>query len=72
MPDSVNATVYADATLYSKGQNATTNDTDQVFGSAAGTGTDGGGHTYQIATLTGSVGAGYVAEIVVGVNGYTS
>lgn len=68
--DAVNAAVYA-TSLYKQGQNTTTNDTDQVWGNAAGMGTDGGGHDYQIASVTGDATAGYAASIAVAINGYS-
>ena len=73
-PDAISATVYTPNSLYTafytKGHNPTTNDTDQVFGNGAGTGTDGGGHLYQIAAITGDPPNGYVATLPIGVTGY--
>lgn len=69
-PDASNQTVYAQTSLYTKGQNSVTNDNDQVFGNATGNGTDGGGHTYQIADLTGDTTSGYAASIAVAMTGY--
>jgi hypothetical protein len=54
-----------------KGQNPTTNDADQVFGNAAGTGTDGGGHLYQIAAVAGDPANGFVAMVPIGLTGYS-
>jgi len=64
-PDAVNDAVYAVTSLYKKGASPTVNDSDQVWGTKAGTGTDGGGHDYQIAQITGTPSAGYVASIQV-------
>lgn len=65
--DSLNDEVYAQASLYTKGANSFTNDSDQVWGtSTSGSGTDGGGHDLQITTTTGSVASGLAASIVVG------
>lgn len=61
--DSLNAEVYDQTDLYTKGQNGTTNDSDQVWGLSGGTGTDGGGHDYQIATVSGTVDSGLTATI---------
>ena len=75
-PDAISATIYTPTSLftafYTKGQNPTTNDADQVFGNAAGTGTDGGGHLYQIAAITGDPPNGYVATLPIGVTGYAA
>jgi protocatechuate 3,4-dioxygenase beta subunit len=75
-PDATSATVYTPnslfTALYTKGQNPTTNDTDQVFGNGAGTGTDGGGHLYQIAAITGDPPNGYMATLPIGVTGYSA
>ena len=67
-PDATNTAVYGQTSLYTKGQNTSTDDTDQVFGgtaTATGNG-DGGGHVYQIASITGDNTNGYVASIVIG------
>ena len=61
--DSLNEEVYGQSTLYTKGQNATTNDSDQVWGTSQGSGTDGGGYDYQIATTTGDLESGISAAI---------
>jgi protocatechuate 3,4-dioxygenase beta subunit len=67
-PDAVNMAVYASGAPYSKGQSPTTNDADQVFGNAAGgMGTDGGGHDFQIAAITGDPTTGYVATLPVAI-----
>ena len=75
-PDATNAVIYTPSSLftalYMKGPNPTTNDTDPVFGNAAGTGTDGGGHLYQIAAITGDPPNGYVATLPIGVTGYSA
>lgn len=74
-PDDVNSAVYALST-YKNGQaNATTNDTDQVFGGTDSGGSgdgDGGGHTYQIATVCGDATSGYTATLQVAITGYSS
>jgi protocatechuate 3,4-dioxygenase beta subunit len=71
-PDAVNAMVYTPTSLitslYTKGPNPTTNDTDQVFGDGAAMGTDGGGHALQIASVTGSPTNGFVATLTVAVS----
>jgi protocatechuate 3,4-dioxygenase beta subunit len=59
--DSLIQSVYAQTSLYSKGQNSTTVETDMVFGGNA----DG-----LIAAVTGSNGTGYVATLPVGIEGY--
>lgn len=69
-PDAVNMAVYASGAPYTKGQSPTKNDADQVFGTAAGTGTDGGGHEFQIAAITGTTSAGYAATLPVGIDGF--
>src|SRR5207253_10253037 len=57
-PDAINAMVYTPTSLitslYMKGPNPTTNDADRVFGNGPLMGTDGGGHAFQIASVTGS------------------
>jgi protocatechuate 3,4-dioxygenase beta subunit len=71
-PEVTNNAVYDQAALYAKGRNATSNDTDQVFGgttTATGNG-DGGGHDHQIAEVTGSVNEGFVATIAIGIAGF--
>ena len=60
-PDAVNEAVYAQATLYPKGQNSTTDSSDMVFGAS---------DTYLVATLTGDVTSGYVASLPVGLSSY--
>jgi protocatechuate 3,4-dioxygenase beta subunit len=70
-PDDVNQTVYAQTSLYTKGQNSTTDDSDQVYGNGTQNGTDGGGHEFQIATVTGDTTSGYTASIPVAIKGYS-
>ena len=60
-PDATNATVYGQATLYPKGQDGTTNATDQVFGSS---------DEYLVAAVTGNTTSGYVATLPVGLTTY--
>jgi protocatechuate 3,4-dioxygenase beta subunit len=70
-PDEINAAVYAQADIYKKGQNSTTNATDQVWGDKpVQNGTDYGGHDYQIATITGDNASGYTASIAVAFSNY--
>lgn len=69
-PDTVNMAVYGSGAPYTKGQSPTTNDADQVFGNAAGMGTDGGGHEFQIAAVTGDPANGYVATLPVAFKGF--
>src|SRR6185436_12630539 len=70
-PDTTNALVYTPTSLitslYMKGPNPTTNDTDQVFGNGAAMGTDGGGHAFQIASVTGNPSGGFLATLTVAV-----
>ena len=61
-PDAANAAVYGQASLYPKGQNSTTNATDQVFG--------GGSDEGLVAAVAGSTSAGYVATLPVGIASY--
>lgn len=71
-PEEVNRAVYAQSAPYTRGQNQSSNDTDQVFGgtvTATGDG-DGGGHAYQLAAVTGNVTSGYVATLQVALTGY--
>lgn len=60
-PDAANATVYGQASLYPKGQNSTTNATDQVFGSS---------DEYVLAAVTGNASSGYAASLPLGVTSY--
>jgi protocatechuate 3,4-dioxygenase beta subunit len=60
-PDVTNATVYDQATLYAKGQNSTTNATDQVFGNS---------DEYLVAAVTGNTTSGYAASLPVGLELY--
>lgn len=71
LPDATNQAVYGMTSLYKKGQNSTPNDSDQVFGNGALQGTDGGGHLYQIATVTGDNTSGYIAKITVAISDFT-
>lgn len=62
------------STFKSGQTNSTTNDPDQVFGGTDSGGSgdgDGGGHTYQIATVTGSLAAGYAATSPIAITGYS-
>ena len=71
-PDAINAMVYTPTSLitslYKKGLNPTTDDTDQVFGNGALMGTDGGGHDLQIASVTGSPNNGFLATLTMAVS----
>jgi protocatechuate 3,4-dioxygenase beta subunit len=60
-PDAITAGVYAQPTLYAKGQNSTTTATDMVFSS---------GTEHLLAAITGSNSAGYAASLPLGVSGY--
>jgi protocatechuate 3,4-dioxygenase beta subunit len=60
-PDATNGSVYDQATLYPKGQNSTTNATDQVFGSS---------EEYLVAAVTGNATSGYAASLPVGLESY--
>jgi protocatechuate 3,4-dioxygenase beta subunit len=60
-PDAINATVYADAQRYVKGQSPITNDVDPVFGDTPGAGTYGGRREFQIFAIAGDNAIGYVA-----------
>ena len=60
-PDATNATVYGQSSLYPKGQNSTTNATDQVFGSS---------DEYLVASIAGSTTGGYAATLPVGIASY--
>jgi protocatechuate 3,4-dioxygenase beta subunit len=59
--DSVITTVYAQTSLYPKGQNATTVATDMVFG---------GNDENLVAAIAGSTAAGYIASIPIGLASY--
>ena len=61
-PEATNQAVYGGAAPdYKKGQNSTTNASDMVFGD---------GDATELATVTGSVAAGYAAALQIGVTGY--
>jgi protocatechuate 3,4-dioxygenase beta subunit len=60
-PDAANTAVYGQASLYPKGQNSTTNASDQVFGSS---------DEHLVAALTGSTASGYAASLPVGLTDY--
>ena len=60
-PDATTKAVYAQASLYPKGQNTTTVATDMVFA---------GSDEHLLAAVTGSAGAGYAASIPLGVADY--
>jgi protocatechuate 3,4-dioxygenase beta subunit len=60
-PDATNAAVYAQAMLYPKGQNTTTNATDMVFGGSV----DG-----LLAAVTGDATSGYAATLPIGLASY--
>ena len=60
-PDETSAAVYAQASLYPKGQNSVTDDTDMVFG---------GSDEYLVAAITGSTTSGYAASLPVGLASY--
>ena len=57
-PESVTAAVYASGVYASKGQNSTTNASDNVFSD---------GTTSEMATLTGSTASGYTATLTIGI-----
>jgi protocatechuate 3,4-dioxygenase beta subunit len=59
-PDAISAAVY-DSTLYIKGEGPTRNFDDAVFSNAAGNGTYGGRHAFQIVAIAGDNASGYVA-----------
>jgi protocatechuate 3,4-dioxygenase beta subunit len=67
-PDAINATVYADAERYVRGQSAITNDADPVFGDTPGNGIYGGRREFQICTVAGDNAIGYVATARIAVN----
>jgi protocatechuate 3,4-dioxygenase beta subunit len=69
-PDAVNAAVYGVLPYSSKGLNSISDDEDQVFGNGNGSGDDGGGHDFQIASITGNTTNGYLATIAVGLASY--
>jgi protocatechuate 3,4-dioxygenase beta subunit len=58
-PESVTATVYGSSIYASRGQNPTTNSRDNVFSD---------GVNDELATVTGSVNAGYTATLTIGVS----
>ena len=60
-PDATSAVVYAQATLYPKGQNSVTNATDMVFG---------GSVEGLLAAVTGDTSSGYAASLPIGVASY--
>ena len=60
-PDAMSETVYAQATLYPKGQNTTTDATDMVFG---------GSDPYLVATISGDVTSGLTARLPIGLSSY--
>jgi protocatechuate 3,4-dioxygenase beta subunit len=64
-PEAVNATVYGGGGAYTKGPSPTANDDDSEFGNGSALGTALGGHDFQIAAVTGSNAAGYVATLPV-------
>ena len=57
-PEDVTRLVYASGVYASKGQNTTSNATDNVFSDGAST---------EMATLTGNTGAGYTATLTIGI-----
>jgi protocatechuate 3,4-dioxygenase beta subunit len=57
-PESISAAVYATGVYASKGQNSTTNSSDNVFSD---------GTTNELATLTGNTTSGYTATLTIGV-----
>ncbi len=62
-PDAVNETVYAQSSLYPKGQSSTTDASDMVFGAS---------DAYLVASVTGDTSSGYVATLPVGLASYGS
>lgn len=64
-PDAINATVYADADRYVKGQSPITNDADPTFGD---TRDHGGLRKFQIAAVAGDNAIGYVATARIAVH----
>ena len=60
-PDSINAAVYAQASLYPKGQNSVTNATDMVFGASV---------ENLVAAVAGSTTSGYAASLPIGLASY--
>lgn len=63
LPDAINETVYAQASLYPKGQNTTLDASDMVFGAD-------GGDVDLVATVSGDVTTGYIASLQVGLSSY--
>ena len=59
-PESISAVVYATGVYASKGQNSTSNSSDNVFSD---------GTTNELATLTGNTTSGYTATLTIGVAG---
>jgi protocatechuate 3,4-dioxygenase beta subunit len=62
-PDAINQAVYAQASLYPKGQNTTLDAGDMVFGGD-------GGDLDLVATISGAVTTGYTASLQVGLSSY--
>jgi protocatechuate 3,4-dioxygenase beta subunit len=60
-PDGVNSEVYAQTSRYPKGQSATTDSTDMVFGAS---------DENLVAAITGSTTSGYAASLPVGLSSY--
>ena len=58
LPESISAAVYATGVYASKGQNSTTNSSDNVFSD---------GTTNELATLTGNTTSGYAATLTIGI-----